>query len=476
VAFVDFYSRVILSAQGRLNLADVLIDPNRPSVAKSLTETPELRRLGQPAPTSEGAANPASTAMPNPTATRTAKAAQAESPQPKVKIGTIRVAGGNVNFTDLFIRPNYTANLTQLQGSIDALASDRLEPSAVMINGRVDDDTPLEITGRIRPLTPTRFIDLRGVAKGFDLPKLSPYSARWAGYAIEKGKLTADVSYHIEGESLKADNKLTINQLTFGNKVESPDAFKVPVLLAVSLLKDRNGNIDLDLPISGTLSDPQFSVGGLIWRAIGNLIVKVVTSPFTLLSSLGSTAAADDLSLIEFDAGASDLDDEDRKRLDALASGLEQRPALSLEIAGYADPVSDRSALQHAQLDRALKGAKLGQLRRANRTGDLPSVDAVQIEPQERAALLEQLWRAAKLNPSTFAKAPSAREMEEQLLERTRIDSEDITRLAQARADTARTYLRETKGIEHERLYLLAPKLSDTSENLALRRVAFQIK
>lgn len=476
VAFVDFYSRVILSAQGRLNLADVLIDPNRPSAAKSLTETPELRPLGQPTPTSEGEANPASTAMPNPTATRTAKAAQAEGPQPKVKIGTIRVAGGNVHFTDLFIRPNYTANLTQLQGSIDALASDRLEPSAVMINGRVDDDTPLEITGRIRPLTPTRFIDLRGVAKGFDLPKLSPYSARWAGYAIEKGKLTADVSYHIEGEALKADNKLTINQLTFGNKVESPDAFKVPVLLAVSLLKDRNGNIDLDLPISGTLSDPQFSVGGLIWRAIGNLIVKVVTSPFTLLSSLGSTAATDDLSLIEFDAGASDLDDEDKKRLDALASGLEQRPALSLEIAGYADPVSDRSALQHAQLDRALKGAKLGQMRRANRTGDLPSVDAVQIEPQERAALLEQLWRAAKLNPSTFAKAPSAREMEEQLLERTRIDSEDITRLAQARADTARTYLRETKGIQHERLYLLAPKLSDTAENLALRRVAFQIK
>jgi hypothetical protein len=115
-------------------------------------------------------------------------------------------------------------------------------------------------------------------------------------------------------------------------------------------------------------------------------------------------------------------------------------------------------------------------MRRANRTGELPSVDAIQIEEQERAALLEQLWRAAKLNPSTFSKAPSAREMEEQLLERTRIDTEDITRLAQARADTARTYLRETRGIEHQRLYLLAPKFSDTAENVSLRRVAFQIK
>ena len=478
VAFVDFYARVILSAQGRLNLADVTIDPNRPSEAKSLTEAPELRPLGQPAPVSGGEAAAVTTAEPGPTPTPTRKApaAQAAGPQPKVKVGTIQVSGGNVNFTDLFIRPNYTANLTQLQGSIDALASDRLEPSAVMINGRVDDDTPLEITGRIRPLTPVSLIDLRGIAKGFDLPKLSPYSARWAGYAIEKGKLTADVSYHIEGEALKADNKLTINQLTFGEKVESPDAFKVPVLLAVSLLKDRNGNIDLDLPISGTLSDPQFSVGGLIWRAIGNLIVKVVTSPFTLLSSLGSADQPADVSLIEFDAGASNLDDDDRKRLDTLANGLEQRPGLSLEIAGYADPVSDRSALQHAQLDRALKGAKLGQMRRANRTGELPSVDSVVIEPQERAALLEQLWRAAKLSPSTFAKAPSAQEMEEQLLERTRIDSEDVTRLAQARADVARTYLRETKGIEHQRLYLLAPRLSDATENLALRRVAFQIK
>ncbi len=171
----------------------------------------------------------------------------------------------------------------------------------MLVTGRVDDDTPLEITGKIAPLAQNRYLDLRAVARGFDLPKLSAYSGRWAGYAIEKGKLTADVRYRIDGDRLAAENKLVINQLTFGDRVESPDATSLPVRLAVSLLKDRNGNIDLDLPISGTISDPQFSVGGLLWRAIGNLIVKVVTSPFSFLASLGGADTAE-LSHIAFPA------------------------------------------------------------------------------------------------------------------------------------------------------------------------------
>ena len=144
---------------------------------------------------------------------------------------------------------------------------------------------PHRLTGKVAPLSAKRFIDLRAIARGFDLPKLSPYSGRWAGYAIEKGKLTADVRYRIDGDRLAAENRLVINQLTFGDKVDSPDATSLPVRLAVSLLKDRNGNIDLDIPISGTVSDPQFSVGGLLWRAIGNLIVRVVSAPFAFLAS-----------------------------------------------------------------------------------------------------------------------------------------------------------------------------------------------
>jgi uncharacterized protein involved in outer membrane biogenesis/outer membrane protein OmpA-like peptidoglycan-associated protein len=484
VAFVDFYARVILSQEGRLNLSNILVDPSRGRAPQSLTDSTGARTsppLASAAPTStEQPVSAIGSGQRSATVSARADAKPAE--RPRVSIGTIRVASGNVVFTDLFIRPNYTANLTQLSGSIEALASDRSEPSDVLISGRVDDDTPLDITGKINPLAPRNYIDLRAVARGFDLPKLSPYSGRWAGYAIEKGKLTANVRYKVEGDKLDAENKLVINQLTFGEKVESRDALKLPVQLAVSLLKDANGNIDLDLPISGTLSDPQFSVGGLIWRAIGNLIVKVVTSPFRFLASLGKEGGTgSDLSQIEFSAGDARIDDEDRRRLDGLAAALEARPALSLDIIGYADPTSDAQALQKSRLERALQGTKLGDIRRTNKATEL-TIETVTVDATERAALIERLWRAAKLDGSAQGKAVSPEEMEQQLLERNEVATEDMRQLAQRRAETVRNYLREERKVSTERLYVLAPRTSVNGEDKATetasvaRKVTFEVK
>lgn len=466
VAFVDFYARIILSPEGRLNLSEVVVDPGRERGAapRSLTAAPAA---SGPGGIERGPAGTATTAR--------RPAAAAEGPRPTIRVGTVRIASGNVNFTDLFIRPNYTANLTQLVGSIEAIASDRAEPSDVLVTGRVDNDTPLEITGKINPLAPTRFIDLRAVARGFDLPKLSPYSGRWAGYAIEKGKLTADVRYRIEGERLAAENKLTINQLTFGEKIDSPDATSLPVRFAVSLLKDRNGNIDLDLPISGTISDPQFSVGGLLWRAIGNLIIKVVTSPFTFLASLGGSDPGE-LSHIEFAAGATALDDEDRKRLDTLSTALAQRPELSIEIAGVGDPKADRDAMQHARLERSLKGAKLAQMRRAAPSAELPPIADLVLDAAERPMLLERAWRDAKLDAGSAGKVPPPEELERLLLEHAAVATEEVKQVAQQRAQAARDYLRDQRGIANERLYLLAPRIADDDGKLPPRRADFTLK
>ena len=391
-----------------------------------------------------------------------------------MRVGTVRIASGNVNFTDLFIRPNYTANLTQLVGSIGEIGSDRTEPSDVLITGRVDDDTPLEITGKLAPLGQERYVDLRAVARGFDLPKLSPYSGRWAGYAIEKGKLTADVRYRIEGDRLAAENKLTINQLTFGDKVDSPDATSLPVRLAVSLLKDRDGNIDLDLPISGTISDPQFSVGGLLWRAIGNLIVRVVSSPFTFLASLAG-ADAPELSHIAFAPGGGTLDDDDRARLDALARALASKPELSIEIAGVGDPEGDRAALQRDRLERTLRGAKLAQLRRANPGAELPAIADLKLEPDERAQLLERAWRDAKLDAGG-GKTPAPEELERQLLAAAPVATEEVKQIAQQRAQVARDYLRDVGKVAVERLFLLAPRVAEPGGTLPPARADFSIK
>ena len=182
---------------------------------------------------------------------------------------------GNVNFTDNFIKPNYTANMTGLSGTVTTLASDSGEPATMALAGMIDDEAPLEIGGRLNPLAPTLFLDIEGRTKGVDLPRLTPYSVKYAGYPITKGKLSMDVKYKVEAGKLQASNHLFLDQLTFGDKVDSPTATKLPVLLAVSLLKNTRGEIDINLPISGSLDDPKFSVGGIIVQVIVNLLTKV---------------------------------------------------------------------------------------------------------------------------------------------------------------------------------------------------------
>ncbi len=491
VAFYDFYARIILTPEGRLNLSDLLADPSRRGRdARSLTRaegggtSPGPTPAREPARISDDLERQVATGYAEPRradpgSRRTATLPPgAAGPRPTIRVGTVRIAGGNVNFSDLFIRPNYTANLTQLTGSIDAIASDRTEPSDVLITGRVDDDTPLEISGKINPLAVARFVDLRAVARGFELPKLSPYSGRWAGYAIQKGKLTADVRYRIQGDQLQAENKLTINQLTFGDKVDSPNATSLPVRLAVSLLKDRYGNIDLDLPISGTISDPQFSVGGLLWRAIGNLVTRVVSAPFNFLASLvGADAGAGaQLSHIEFPAGGVAIDDDDRKRLDGLARAMESRPEMTLEIAGIGDPIADRSAMQRERLDRTLKATKLAQMRRDDPRAELPPLTQVAIDETERPVLLERAWRDAKLDAGVAGKAPSSDEIERQLIARTQVATEEVRQIAQLRAQAAHDYLRTVHGIGDERLYLLAPRVAEDDGTLPPRRVEFSVR
>ncbi|MEY4862212.1 MAG: hypothetical protein RLZ51_307, partial [Pseudomonadota bacterium] len=251
IALVDFFAQLTLGADGKLNLGRVM---SREAASDR----------GTVASAAQAAAGPAAAAAP-------------VSPKPVIRLGTVRIASGQIDFSDQFIKPNYRANLVDLRGAITPLEGDPEGPSDVEISGKVDGDTPLEISGRINLFAAEPFIDLRAVAQGFDLPKLSPYSGKWAGYAIEKGKLTANLRYRLEGEKLQAENQVIINQLTFGDRVESPDALKIPVRLAISLLKDRNGVIQLDLPISGTISDPQFSVGRLILQAIGNVLTRIVT-------------------------------------------------------------------------------------------------------------------------------------------------------------------------------------------------------
>ncbi|WP_428424910.1 DUF748 domain-containing protein [Methylibium sp.] len=475
VTLDSFYGRVIINPDGRINLSEIVKRPGD-AAPRSLT-TANAADAATAAPRAASAASAAAAA---PAAAASGPVAAASAPgaagpaaaPPQLRWRVIRLAGGTVDFTDNFIRPNYSAKLTDIGGEVSALAWNDPQPATVRISGKVDGSAPLEIGGTVHPLGPRLATDITASARGIDITRLTAYSGRYAGYGIEKGTLSVKVHYKIENGKLEAENNVYLDQLTFGAKVDSPDALKLPVLLAVSLLKDRNGVIDIDLPISGSLDDPQFSVGRIIVRVIVNLITKAITAPFSLLASAFG-GGGQELGYVEFAPGSAELSDASRQRLDTLAKALTDRPALKLEATGRADPAVDDPALRAQHLDRLMRAAK------AKSTGDL--ADSVKIEPAERARWLEAAYKAADLktkprNLVGLAKSLPPAEMEALLLDSAPAGEPALHALADQRGDRVKAYL--TEKVPPERVLLTASKLGTEGIDDKGRtpRVAFALK
>jgi uncharacterized protein involved in outer membrane biogenesis len=273
----------------------------------------------------------------------------------RMSIGRIGVQGGSANFADYWIKPNYAVSLQELTGSIAGLSSDPRSRARVDLKGRVDRYAPALINGEINLLSAALYTDVHVKFDGVEMTSVTPYSGHFAGYEIEKGKLSIDVNYQVQDRQLTARQKFVVDQLQLGARVESPDAVKLPLKLAVALLKDRNGVIDIDLPLTGSLDDPQFRVGPLIWKAFLGLLTKVATSPFTLLAKLGGRE--DEINQLDFVAGSASLDAAGQERLRALAKALGERPTLALEIPTAYSPDADGAALAQARLETRLAAA-----------------------------------------------------------------------------------------------------------------------
>jgi hypothetical protein len=273
-----------------------------------------------------------------------------------------------------------------------------------------------------------------------------------------------DVSYNIDPDGkLDAKNQVILNQLTFGDKVESPDATKLPVLLAVALLKDRNGVIDINLPVSGSINDPQFSVFGIVLKVIGNLLVKALTAPFALLAGGGS----EDLSVVEFRPGTAIVTDGSRATLDKVAKALTDRESLKMTVTGASDPASEREAFQQAALDARL----LAERRRELLRGGASAADAdalTTLDAETRARMLREVYRATSLpnkprNAIGLARDIPGPEMESLLKGATVVSTDAMRELALQRGLAVRDALL-AKGLPGERLFLAAPKLRAAGE------------
>ena len=444
-SLTDFYSRLVVTEQGRLNLQDVTAAP--PGEAAS---APVVVAASAPAPASAASAAAVADATPLPV---------------DVKVGVTKLINGKVDFSDRFVRPNYSAELTELNGQLGAFSSGSLDTATLELKGRAAGTALLEISGQLNPTARPLALDIKAKATDLELAPLSPYAGKYAGYAIERGKLSMDIAYKIDPDGkLEARNQVILNQLTFGDKIESKDATKLPVLLAVALLKDRNGVIDINLPVSGSVNDPKFSVGSIIVKVIINLLVKALTAPFALLSGGGS----DDLSVVEFQSGTALITDGGSSAIDKVAKALTERPALKMTVTGACDPVGERDAFQHAAIETRL----LAQARRENLRAGVPAAAAAAasgasapraLSAEEHTRLLQQLYKDTDIpnkprNAVGFAKDIPPDQMEALLKTRTPVSDDAMRELALQRGLAVRDAL-IAKGLPSERLFLAAPKL-----------------
>ncbi len=280
-----------------------------------------------------------------------AAAPAAESPL-SIKIDDISIQDGSANYADLWIQPHFAVGIQTLNGYIRGLSSDSHARAKVELNGKVDRYAPVHIWGETNPLAATTFSDIRMSFKGVELTSATPYSGRFAGYKIVKGKLSVDIEYKIENRQLNAAHKFVIDQLELGEKVDSPDAVHLPLKLAVALLKDRNGVIDLDLPVTGSLDDPKFRLGPIIWKAVLNLLTKIATAPFALLGHL--FGGGEQMNYIDFRPGSAVLEASERDKLTALVKALKEKDKLELDVPVTFSPDLDRPALAAARLNSRL--------------------------------------------------------------------------------------------------------------------------
>lgn len=282
-----------------------------------------------------------------------ASAAPAKPSAFVVNLERLRFSRGEMDFADYSLALPFGTRIHALKGVVTGLSTRPDALGQLVLDGQVDDYGIARAVGKIDLMNPTDFTDIKVVFRNIEMARLTPYSATFAGRRITSGKLSLDLEYKIVQRQLQGKNQVVMDKLTLGEKVASPEAHDLPLDLAVSILQDSDGRIDLGLPISGSLDDPKFSYGGIIWQAISNVLSKIVTAPFRALGAL--FGGDDKFENIVFEAGSPVLTPPEREKLVRLAEVLTKRPGLSLAVQGvYAD--TDRTAIQDLQLRRTIAG------------------------------------------------------------------------------------------------------------------------
>lgn len=389
-----------------------------------------------------------------------------------VRIDRIRMRNGAMLFGDLTLRPQFATGIQSLNGDIKGFSTTPDARASISLNGRVDQYGRADITGSLSPMAGDQFTDIAIKFQNLELTTLTPYSAKFAGYRIDKGKLSMDLGYKINKRNLEASNKVVLNQLTLGEKVDSPDAIKLPVKLALAIMKDKEGNIDLDLPVTGSLDDPQFKVGPLIWKAFVNVLTKVASAPFNFIAGL--VGGGENMDSLPFRTGSSALEPETQSRLDTLAKALVERPAIGVEIRGSYDPKADAQAIRSAKFDAELRKRNPDgeRTRRVLETMFREKLGAEALAQQRALSLRPAEESARNKEELKVAENLYLKSLEDELTAREVVLDGDLRQMALDRASQVRKTLVEIHKVEESRVFIMEPETTQAQDEKIIMKVA----
>jgi Domain of Unknown Function (DUF748) len=481
ITALEPYARVIIAPDRRTNVGEILTPPG---AAKSGTAAAAGLASGAKPPPHAAHHRPAGAAggaAPKGQAGTVQTATVAASPVTPfpVTIGAVRVVNGSANYSDLWIKPSFAIGIQSLGGSVSGLSSDPRSRAKVQLDGKVERYSPITIAGTVNLLSAALYTDIRMSFKDLDLTVVNPYSGYFTGYRINKGKLAVDVSYKIDQRKLAAAQHFVVDQLEIGDRVDSPDATHLPLKLAVALLKDRNGVIDLNLPMNGSLDDPTFRIGPIIWKMFVNLIVKAATAPFALLSHL--FGGGEHMNIVEFQPGSAQLDDPAKGQLASLAKSLEQRPQLQLDVPMVFSKGLDRATIAATRL-RAELLTRVGQTA-AGRAHPQTAGELALADPKKHFRLLveqyrDDLGKQTPLPPSAVAAQeaknkdsapydPAIKDLDSALIDHIAVPDSDLEALGKQRAQAIQDALVSGGNVAASRVFIVnAPPKPDSGDTV----------
>ena len=386
-----------------------------------------------------------------------------------IHVGGIAINDGSANFADFSLTPNFATAIQQLNGQIGTIDSRQAKPASVNVAGKVDRYAPVTIKGSVNPFDPMASLDIATSFKRVELTTLTPYSGKFAGYRIRKGRLNLDLHYLITKGQLKAENKLVVEQLQLGEKVDSPDAVDLPIKLAIALLKDTDGKISIELPVTGDLNNPQFSVMPIVWQTLRNLVLRAAQAPFKFIGGLISGGGAEDLGTVSFAPGSSELSADAQKALTTLAAALKERPALRLEIEGTAAQSSDGPFIAKERLEREYQ---YNYYKILQRRGDKVPAQAslLNVPDDEKGPLLEGIYRTRlkQQPPAEWAKLSRderAQKMSDALIDFWSKSEVLLRQLGQERASSIKDFLVDKGQLADERVYFVDATLGEAESD-----------